>query len=361
MSNSSSAFVHVSGLAKSYSGVDVLKSIDLSINKGEFVTLLGPSGSGKSTILQILAGFTHGSNGSVLVDGQELLVKPPHKRNIGMVFQNYALFENMSVFDNVAYPLKLRGVTPADIKTRVNAALETVRLGEFGERGISQLSGGQKQRVALARAFVFGPQILLMDEPLSALDKNLREQMQIEIRALHEKLGLTTIFVTHDQREALTMSDRIAVLDGGRLQQFDTPTELYRSPKSKFVAEFIGETSFVPLAVGQDGQLKLGDQALKVAKPVSGLPQPLLVLRPEGLSFLGEGEAPGANDNILPATVRTAMFQGESVLFNLVTVDDHAFTMRLPTSSELLSNIPAAGAKMNVRLRAEDVVVVSGE
>jgi putative spermidine/putrescine transport system ATP-binding protein len=234
-------------VAKTYGSVHALDHVDLDVKSGEFLTLLGPSGSGKTTLLMVLAGFTRPDSGSVKFGDDEVIRLPPHKRDVGMVFQNYALFPHMDVAANIAFPLRLRKVAPADIARRVEAALETVQLGGYGKRRIDQLSGGQRQRIALARAIVFEPRILLMDEPLSALDKQLREHMQIELRELHDKLGMTTIYVTHDQREALTMSDRIAVIQHGRVMQLDTPRRIYEAPANRFVAGFIGESTFVPV------------------------------------------------------------------------------------------------------------------
>ena len=213
-----------------------LDNVDLDIRSGEFLTLLGPSGSGKTTLLTVLAGFTRPDHGSVRFGDDEMIRTPPHKRDVGMVFQSYALFPHMTVGENVAFPLRLRRVARTEAAQRVERALEMVRLGGYGGRGVDQLSGGQRQRVALARAMVFEPRILLMDEPLSALDKQLREHMQIELRQLHDKLGMTTVYVTHDQREALTMSDRIAVIDHGRIMQLDTPRQIYDRPANRFVA-----------------------------------------------------------------------------------------------------------------------------
>ena len=216
----------IRGARKRYGDAHALAGIDLDISAGEFLTLLGPSGSGKTTLLMILAGFIRPDSGSVRFGDDDMTLTPPHHRGIGMVFQNYALFPHMSVAANVAYPLKLRGVARGERQRRVDEALALVRLDGFGARRSNELSGGQKQRVALARAIVFAPRILLMDEPLSALDKKLREQMQLEIRQLHDQLGMTTVYVTHDQREALTMSDRIAVINHGRLMQLDTPRRI---------------------------------------------------------------------------------------------------------------------------------------
>ncbi|NKC04821.1 ATP-binding cassette domain-containing protein [Ochrobactrum haematophilum] len=236
--------VTIRSLSKHYGSVRAVDDVSFNIQAGEFLTLLGPSGSGKTSLLMMIAGFSRPTAGSIRIADQEIIHLPPHKRNIGMVFQNYALFPHMSVQENVAYPLRLRKVSKSDVETRVNRVLDMVQLSGYGARRINELSGGQRQRIALARAIIFEPRILLMDEPLSALDKQLRETMQIEIRKLHDRLGMTTISVTHDQREALTMSDRIAVFCNGKLAQIATPSDLYEKPDSRFVAEFIGETSF---------------------------------------------------------------------------------------------------------------------
>ncbi|MCK5895172.1 MAG: ABC transporter ATP-binding protein [Cocleimonas sp.] len=229
---------------KSYDGkVFVVKELNLEIAQGEFITMLGPSGSGKTTCLMLLAGFEDITSGEIYVNGQPIRHTTPHKRNIGMVFQNYALFPHMTIAENLAYPLKFRKMTKAEKKSRVNKYLGLVELQSFAGRYPNQLSGGQKQRVALARALVYEPQLVLMDEPLGALDKNLREQMQYEIKKLHKMLGFTVIYVTHDQTEALTMSDRIAVFEQGVIQQISDPKTLYERPDNKFVAEFIGENN----------------------------------------------------------------------------------------------------------------------
>src|SRR5574343_936781 len=224
--------VRFAGVQKTYDGLSlVVRSLDLDIQRGEFLSLLGPSGSGKTTTLMMLAGFESPTAGEILLDGAPITRTPPHKRNFGMVFQNYALFPHMSVADNVAYPLTVRKVPKAEIATRVAKALDMVQLGGRGERFPGQLSGGQQQRVALARALVFEPQLVLMDEPLGALDKQLREHMQMEIKHIHQRLGVTVVYVTHDQGEALTMSDRVAVFHQGEIQQIAPPRELYETPQ----------------------------------------------------------------------------------------------------------------------------------
>lgn len=229
---------------KSYDGkVFVVKSLNLDIKQGEFVTMLGPSGSGKTTCLMLLAGFEDITSGEIYINGKAIRHTTPHKRNIGMVFQNYALFPHMTIAENLAYPLKFRGMSKSEINAQVEKYLNLVELKSFADRYPNQLSGGQKQRVALARALVYEPELVLMDEPLGALDKNLREQMQYEIKKLHKMLGFTVIYVTHDQTEALTMSDRIAVFEQGVIQQISDPKTLYELPDNKFVAEFIGENN----------------------------------------------------------------------------------------------------------------------
>ncbi|MEM5439895.1 ABC transporter ATP-binding protein [Paraburkholderia diazotrophica] len=238
------AIVEFRDVRKSYDGhTPVVAGLNLSIHRGEFLTLLGPSGSGKTTTLMMLAGFETPSSGSIFLDGVAITSVAPHKRNIGMVFQSYALFPHLSVADNVAYPLKVRRVPSAQVAERVGAALDMVKLKGLGDRLPAQLSGGQRQRVALARAIVFEPRIVLMDEPLGALDKQLREHMQYEIKQLHARLGITIVYVTHDQGEALTMSDRIAIFNEGIVQQLASPVALYEQPGNSFVASFIGENN----------------------------------------------------------------------------------------------------------------------
>jgi putative spermidine/putrescine transport system ATP-binding protein len=244
MPSTNPAFVRFADVQKTYDGETlVVKNLNLGIGRGEFLTMLGPSGSGKTTCLMMLAGFEAATHGEIFLDGEPINNVPPYRRDIGMVFQNYALFPHMSVAENVAFPLEVRRLPRAKVEARVRRALEMVRLEAFGNRRPAQLSGGQQQRVALARALVFEPKLVLMDEPLGALDKQLRENMQYEIKHLHEQLGLTVVYVTHDQGEALTMSDRVAVFNDGVIQQLATPADLYETPGNAFVAQFIGENN----------------------------------------------------------------------------------------------------------------------
>lgn len=246
MTKQSDVFLSFRNVKKTYDRRSlVVRDFTLDVNRGEFVTLLGPSGSGKTTVLMMLAGFEHVTSGNILIEGKSITRTAPYERNIGMVFQNYALFPHMTVAENLAYPLKVRKLGRSEIRQRVEHYLKLVELESFGDRHPGQLSGGQRQRVALARALIFEPSLVLMDEPLSALDKKLREQMQFEISRLHRRLGCTMVYVTHDQAEALTMSDRIAVFNRGVVQQYAPPDELYEQPANAFVASFIGENNLM--------------------------------------------------------------------------------------------------------------------
>jgi putative spermidine/putrescine transport system ATP-binding protein len=350
--------VTIEHLSKHYGSVRALDDVSLTVNPGEFVTLLGPSGSGKTTLLMAVAGFTRPTAGSIRIAEQEVVRLPPHKRDVGMVFQNYALFPHMSVGDNIAYPLKLRGMAREQREAEVARVLDLMQLAGYGERRVDQLSGGQRQRIALARAIVFAPRILLMDEPLSALDKQLRERMQVEIRRLHERLGTTTIAVTHDQREALTMSDRVAVLHLGRLMQFDTPRTLYERPANRFVAEFIGESDFLPVDFDGRAAAFAGQPVALAEAPVGSGPYELL-LRPEKLT-LANGAAPAPGINRFHGRLRDAVFQGESMLLTLV-VGGHEIHARLPNRHLAGTAELAPGTELSVDLHAADSRLVVRE
>jgi putative spermidine/putrescine transport system ATP-binding protein len=271
----SAGFVEFDEVCKTYDGrANVVDRLQLSIAEGEFLSLLGPSGSGKTTTLMMLAGFERPTAGHIRLKGRPIESLPPYRRNFGMVFQNYALFPHMTVGENLAFPLSVRGVSRGEAAQRVKRALDMVRLPGMEARLPAQLSGGQQQRVAVARALVFEPQLILMDEPLGALDKQLREEMQFELRGLHERLGITTVYVTHDQSEAMTMSDRVAVFHQGRIQQIDDPQALYERPANLFVASFVGENNRLRgrlIEVGADGgcAVELGDGTRLRGRPVS--------------------------------------------------------------------------------------------
>lgn len=310
------AHVMLSGITKSYDGTNlVVKDLNLAIRKGEFLTLLGPSGSGKTTTLMMLAGFEFPSTGEINIDGAPIHQMPPEKRNIGMVFQNYALFPHMSVADNVGYGLKVRKLPKSEIERRVAEALETVHLSDFAERKPGMLSGGQQQRVALARALVFEPEIVLMDEPLGALDKKLREHLQYEIRAISDKLGLTVVYVTHDQQEALTMSDRIAIFNDGRIQQLGSAEDVYDRPVNRFVSEFVGDNNSLSATVdavgGEKTMLRLADGSLVGARTTEHSiigEACTLSVRPEHVHLSSEPQ-----DGALKITVTDMIFTGDQL------------------------------------------------
>jgi len=248
--------IRLEAISKHYGAFKAADNVDLAVAQGEFVTILGPSGSGKTTLLSLIAGLAQPTMGRILIGGRDVTGSAPQQRNVGLVFQSYALFPHMSVFDNVAFPLRVRKISGDELRRKVMAALELVQLGQLAQRRPSQLSGGQQQRVALARAFVFEPDILLLDEPLGALDRKLREELQVELKQLQRRLGVTTILVTHDQEEALSLSDRVMVLDSGQVQQIAPPQEAYLRPANRFVADFLGSANFVKLADGREGVIR---------------------------------------------------------------------------------------------------------
>ena len=350
--------ISIKSITKTYGDFHALNDVNLEVNSGEFLTLLGPSGSGKTTLLMVLAGFTRPDYGSVKFGEEEVILKPPHLREIGMVFQNYALFPHMNVEDNIGYPQKLRGVSKSETKHSVDEALSIVKLDGLGKRRVGELSGGQKQRVALARAIVFKPKILLMDEPLSALDKKLREEMQIELRQLHDSLNITTVYVTHDQKEALTMSDRIAVINDGQLMQLDTPNEIYKRPNNAFIADFIGESSLLSVKV-QGGAAYLGASEICANQTPDRDGDYLLMVRPEKL-FLAERTE--KDTNFFDGLVEESIFQGESQLI-VIKLDPEIYggqelRMRLPNGSETMQSLPKTGEKISVGLRFADSFLV---
>lgn len=311
------AFVVFDRVQKSYDGETlVVKDLNLSIGKGEFLTMLGPSGSGKTTCLMMLAGFETATHGDILLDGNPINNIPPHKRGIGMVFQNYALFPHMTVAENLSFPLEVRNMDKSEREAKVRRALDMVQMAEFGGRRPSQLSGGQQQRVALARALVFQPELVLMDEPLGALDKQLREHMQFEIKRIADNLGITVVYVTHDQTEALTMSDRVAVFDDGRIQQLAPPDELYEAPQNSFVAQFIGENNTLEGVVQEIRNgvalVRLDGGKIIEAKPVnvsSPGERTLVSIRPERVEFNKDRLQEGAHT--LQAEVLEFIYMGD--------------------------------------------------
>jgi putative spermidine/putrescine transport system ATP-binding protein len=309
------AGVQFVGVSKTYpTGLTAIAALDLDIRPGEFLTLLGPSGSGKTTALNLLAGFQMPTTGKILVDGKDIAALPPHKRNIGVVFQHYALFPHMTVRENIGYPLKQRRVPKAEMATQVDDALHMVSLEALADRLPRQMSGGQQQRVAVARAIVFRPRLLLMDEPLGALDRKLRESVQLELKRIHRELGVTIVFVTHDQEEALVMSDRIAIFDGGRIQQIGTAEELYDKPASQFVAQFLGESNcFVGTVTYAEGLSRITSPSGPLtgvttdATPRAG--EAAIVARPEACRIFAQGGAP-SDWNAVDARIRDIVYLG---------------------------------------------------
>ncbi len=322
---------------KSYDGRTlVVEELNLDVRRREFLTMLGPSGSGKTTTLMMLGGFEQPTSGRILLEGQAVERLPPERRDIGFVFQNYALFPHMTVAENVGFPLRYRGIRGPEAKRRIDEALSTVKLGGLGERRPSQLSGGQQQRVALARAMVFKPKLILMDEPLGALDKQLREHMQVEIRRIQQRLGITMVYVTHDQSEALTMSDRIAVFHEGRIQQLSDPVTLYDQPANRFVAGFIGDNNTFPceFAGTQNGftVVRMADGTRLLTTGLSGKPGSNLTVsvRPERLTL----DDPGHKrcENQIAARVLERTFLGDRV----------RLTVEAFGSERLIASVPAA-------------------
>ena len=296
------------GCTRDYGAVRAVDALDLAVHEGEFLALLGPSGCGKTTTLNLIAGFVEPTAGRILIDGEDVTGRPPHLRALGVVFQSYALFPHLSVRENVAFGLRERRVTAAEIERRVAEALELVRLDARGRQRPAELSGGMQQRVALARALVYRPRVLLLDEPLAALDKKLREEMRDELRAIQRSVGITTIFVTHDQAEALGLSDRIAVMSRGRIEQLGTPREIYERPVTRFVADFIGASSMLRgRAVAADRVVVTGGPPLRVqgGAALRAGEEVELAIRPERVRL-----APGPGDNVLDARVEGLVYQG---------------------------------------------------
>jgi putative spermidine/putrescine transport system ATP-binding protein len=304
------------GVVRHFGPVTALAGIDLSVRKGELLTILGPSGSGKTTLLKVIAGFESPDDGEVYLGSRKITSAPPAKRDIGMVFQNYALFPHMTIAENIAFPLEMRKVAKPDRVKRIEEVLRLVDLPGLGERLPRQLSGGQQQRAALARAIVFGPRLLLLDEPFGALDRKLREQMQLEVRRLQRHLGLTALFVTHDQEEALILSDRIAVMDQGRIVQLGTPQEIYRLPVNSFVAGFIGESNLFRARIAPTGDAAL-ENGTRLCLPAGARSEGAevgLLLRPERPRLLLSGERA---DNVFAGEIVEVIYLGETIKYRL--------------------------------------------
>ena len=347
-------------LTKRYATTTAVDAIDLDVGRGEFLTLLGPSGSGKTTTLMMVAGFTPPSEGEILVDDRPITGMAPEHRNIGVVFQNYALFPHMKVFDNVAFPLKMRGRPQAEIRAQVGRSLDMVHLTGLGDRLPRQLSGGQQQRVALARALVFDPGLLLMDEPLGALDRNLREQMKLEIKRIHSDVGVTVLYVTHDQEEALTMSDRIALMNRGRIAQLGTAEDLYERPASRFVASFIGESNLLEGRVESSDGGAVFVHGGGVRLPLSPGPRAFrpgesctLMVRPEKIAL-----GPEAPDG-LPGTVETVVYVGEFTRYAVRVAPEMMISVKTPNTHAVARAKP--GDTVRLRWAPADAYLVPSD
>ena len=355
-------FLSIRGIRKSYGGAVAVENVSLDIPRGEFLTFLGPSGSGKSTTLYVVAGFQEPSAGDVLLEGRSILPVPSNRRNIGMVFQRYTLFPHLSVADNVGFPLKVRRQSKADVDAKVAAMLKLVRLDRFADRMPAQLSGGQQQRVALARALAYDPPLLLMDEPLSALDKKLREEIQYEIKRIHTETGVTILYVTHDQEEPLRLSDRIALFNHGRIEQIGTGRDLYEAPRTRFVAGFIGNSNFIKGAVTRrtngSGQVTCPDGSTIDGVSLADLPpgesDALVMVRPDRVK-LTRSRNGGTG---LSGVVTDATFLGDSLHVAVATKWGETIDIRSPLDApEALALVP--GDRVELRFEPSQVRVFS--
>jgi putative spermidine/putrescine transport system ATP-binding protein len=354
--NHGSVSVTIKAATKNYGIFCALDNVSLDVAPGEFVSILGPSGSGKTTLLGLLGGFVQPTSGSIHLGDRDITFEPPHRRDIGIVFQNYALFPHMNVAENITFPLRARRIPKDQWHRKLQEVLAIVELTGKEHRGISELSGGQRQRVALARAMIFEPRLILMDEPLSALDKQLRETMQIELKRLHRRLNATVIYVTHDQREALTMSDRIAIMRNGRIVQVGTPTTVHDRPADSFVASFIGEATLVPVKKVSDNSVAIGQIVLRSAYPIPAGEKLFLAVQAEKLQIAHSGAS--ADLKILEGVVTENLYQGESTRVFLDLPDGQKLSLRVWNNSEGRGLLREPGQNLKISLHPEDTVVV---
>lgn len=351
--NTQGATIEFRRVGKSYGPVTALHDFSLDVKAGEFLTILGSSGSGKSTVLNMLAGFAPITQGDILIGGASVTNKPPEQRNVGMVFQNYSLFPHMNVAQNIGFPLRMRGVSKQEITTKVSRALEIVRLGGLAARMPRELSGGQQQRVAFARAIVFDPPVLLMDEPLGALDLKLREALQFEIKEIQHQLGCTVVYVTHDQGEALAMSDRIVLLRDGHIEQIGAPMDIYDRPRNRFVAQFIGQTNLLKADLAQPGRVDLPDFATGYTFE-HGLPGAAhsLSIRPEKL----ERRAAEGGEVSLHVRLAETVFLGDTIEYSAVHGSGTEIYFRERRAGN--AKLPQRGDQVSLVFRPEDAVLV---
>lgn len=361
-----STSLRISQLAKRYGDFVALAPTELDVPEGEFLTLLGPSGSGKTTLLSLIAGLAAPDGGRILLGDTDITYSPPYERDIGMVFQNYALFPHMTVADNVGFPLRLRKMPEAEVKDRVARMLATVRLPDVGARMPSQLSGGQQQRIALARAAVYDPRLLLMDEPLGALDKNLREDMQYEIKAFHRAVGATVLYVTHDQDEAATMSDRIAIMNNGRIVQHGTPRELYEHPRNAFIAAFLGSANLMsvegsPQRHGETATVRIrGGREIKVLEAGrEGAAERVVCVRPEAIRIVDPGTPASPEENRIEGTVLDSVYTAGSFRYQVEAGTDEPVSVRLPSIRQ--SDMLQPGASVTLAWPATATLLIPKE
>jgi putative spermidine/putrescine transport system ATP-binding protein len=356
-------FLELENLHRDFGSVKALNGINISLGEGEFLSLLGPSGCGKTTALRLVAGFDRPNQGRILVDGKDVTGVPPNKRDMGMVFQAYSLFPNMSARQNVEFGLKIRGRDKTDRSKKVDDLLELVGLGHAGDRYPHQLSGGMQQRVALARALAIEPRVLLLDEPLSALDAKVRVQLREEIRRIQLELGITTLYVTHDQEEALAISDHVAVMYGGVIEQMGTPSEMYTAPKTPFVAEFIGTMNRLEAKItdGAAGEVDHAGTRLRISA-AQGRPNGqriLILIRPETLELQAAGNAASANGNTLTAEVLTQTFLGPvtrlKMTGGLIADMSTARASALPVGANVIAQVPTDGVQLLTLAEDEEV------
>ncbi len=359
MSDSPSVKLSIRGVAKTYGLVQALAGASLDLKQGEFLTLLGPSGSGKSTLLMIVAGLIQPTSGEVWIGGRLSTYEPPNKRDIGMVFQNYALFPHLTIAENIAFPLRMRGISTTHVADEVSRVLDIVQLPHVAGRLPHELSGGQQQRIALARCMVYRPSIILMDEPLGALDRKLRDSMQLEIKQLHKRLGITVLYVTHDQEEALAMSDRICLMNQGRIEQIGSPEDLYFRPRTEFVADFLGESNIIAgtvLAHGADGLVE-GPGGLRIRTRMDATLAPgqavKLVIRPESLRALGPDEAV---ENVAQGTLIETVFIGGAYRHYVAVAGN--LVLCLKQLSDRAASVPAPGTALRIGWSGEQSVVL---
>lgn len=364
MAEVSRPMIEIRGVTKRFGAFTAVDNVSLSVNAGEFITLLGPSGCGKTTLLRLLAGFETPDEGAVLLDGEDVSHVPPYRRNVNQVFQSYALFPHMTVRENVGFGLRMQNVPGSEAVSRINEALATVSLSEQADKLPHQMSGGQRQRVALARAIVCRPKVLLLDEPLSALDAKLRYGMQLELKRLQRKLGLTFIFVTHDQEEALTMSDRIAIINQGRIEQLGKATEIYHRPRTPFAADFIGQANLLSASIilrnGTTATVRL-ETGLELIVACTDLPagasKALVSIRPEKIHI---GRAPSMSENVFPARIEEEIFQGATDQLRLTTDQGtrfHALVANESATQEAFHE----GDRVFCSLHPDDLVIVQAE